>query len=95
MAPPKNLLKGFAKTIEATKPEAAKRITISDPDTRGLYVRVTPKGVKTFTIVAINPAGKQIWAAIGDVDSVSLEDARERARDGVKRIKAGLPPFLT
>ena len=93
MAPPKSLLKGFAKTIEIAKPDPSKRLTISDPDTRGLFVRITPKGVKTFTIVAVSPAGKQVWAAIGNVDDVTLDDARERAREGVKRIKDGLEPF--
>jgi integrase len=91
MAAPANLLKGFARTIDRTKPDPSKRITISDPDTRGLYVRITPKGVKTFTVVAVNPDGKQVWAAIGGVDEIKLDDAREKAKEAVRRIKAGLP----
>jgi hypothetical protein len=91
MPAPTNLLKGFSKTIEKTKPHPSKRITISDPDTRGLFVRITPKGMKTFTVVAVNPAGKQVWAAIGGVDEISLDDAREKARQVVRRIKAGHP----
>lgn len=93
MATPANLLKGFARTVHNLKPDPVKRIAISDPDTRGLYVRVTPKGVKTYTIVAVGPAGKQIWAAVGGVDEISLDEAREKAREGVRRIKAGLVPF--
>lgn len=93
MPAPASLLKGFARAIAVAKPDPTKRIAISDPDTRGLYVRITPKGAKTYTIVAMSPAGKQVWAAIGSVDEMSLDDARERAREGVKRIKAGEEPF--
>ena len=93
MPAPANLLKGFARTVANTKPDPTKRLAISDPDTRGLYVRITPKGAKTWTIVARDPAGKQVWREIGPVDEIDIEDARNRAREGVKRIKQGLPAF--
>jgi integrase len=93
MASPRSLLKGFEKTVADSKPDPNKRLTISDPDTRGLYLRVTPAGQKTYTIVARDPARKQVWAAVGDVDSLTLEDARTLAREGVKRIKAGQAAF--
>ncbi len=93
MTAPTPLLKGFAKTVASLRPHANKRLTIGDPDTRGLFVRVTPTGVKTYTIVARNPEGRQVWAAVGKCDEVDLDGARDRAREGVKRIKAGLPPF--
>jgi len=93
MTAPTPLLKGFAKTVASLRPHAKKRLTIGDPDTRGLFVRVTPAGVKTYTIVARNPEGRQVWAAVGKCDEIDLDGARECAREGVKRIKAGLPPF--
>lgn len=93
MPSPEPLLKGFAKTIASTKPHPKKRLTISDPDTRGLFVRITPGGARTLTVIARSPEGRQVWAAIGEVDEVKLEDAREMAREGVRRIKAGLNPF--
>ena len=93
MSVPINLLKGFARTVATAKPDPKKRVTISDPDTRGLYVRITPKGAKTWTIVARNPEGKQVWREIGPVDDIGLEDARTRAREGVRRIKQGEEAF--
>lgn len=93
MAAPVQLLKGFAKVAVTTKPDPKKRLTISDPDTRGLYVRITPKGARTWTIVARDPEGKQVWREVGDVDLMSLSDAREKAREGVARIKAGQSAF--
>lgn len=86
-------LKGFEKLAATIKPDPRKRLAISDPDTRGLYLRVTPKGGKSWTIVARNPDGKQVWTVIGDYEHHSLEEARRLAREGVKRVKAGEPAF--
>lgn len=94
MPAPKPLLKGFARTVATVKP-GRKRKIIFDKDTRGLCVRVTPRGRKTYTIVARNPAGKQVWKEVGDAESLSTEEARELGREGVKRIKAGEEPFPT
>ena len=35
-----------------------KRVTLPDPLLRGHYVRVTPKGAKSYVAVARNPGGK-------------------------------------
>lgn len=93
MTAPRSLLKGFEKTVATAKPDPLKRITISDPDTRGLYVRITPSGTKTYTVVARDPKGTQVWAVVGNCDEISLDDARELAKLGVKRIKAGEQAF--
>ena len=58
----------------------SKRVTIPDPECRGHYVRITPKGHKTFWAVARDPNGKQIWKLIGDADAMKIEDARDKAR---------------
>ena len=72
-----------------------KRRTLPDPELRGHYVRVTPKGAKSYVAVARDPGGKQIWATIGGADVLTIDEARERARAAVQRIKAGLEPFET
>ena len=43
--------------------------------------------------MARDPYGKQIWSNIGAVDVLSINEAREKAREAIKRIKAGLPAF--
>ncbi|MCH2240060.1 MAG: integrase family protein [Blastomonas sp.] len=93
MAAPKSLLKGFERTVATIKPDPAKRLTVSDPDTRGLYLRVTPAGHKSYVVVARDPGGKQVWATIGDCDDHSLAEARELAGEGVRRIRKGLVAF--
>ena len=78
--------------ISALKPKA-KRYALPDPELRGHYVRVTPGGVRTFVAVARAPAGKQVWATIETADRIGIEDAREKAREAIRRIKAGMLPF--
>lgn len=76
--------------IAKLKPKAA-RYAVPDPELRGHYVRVTPAGAKSFVAVARHPNGKQVWTTIGSADVFSIEDARERARQAIKRVRAGLP----
>jgi integrase len=79
--------------IEKLRP-MPKRYQVPDPECPGLYVRVTPAGARTFTIVARDPTGKQVWrevrgAIVGDV----LDHVRIKAREGIRRLKAGQDPF--
>ena len=78
------------KGVAALKPRAA-RYAFPDPELRGHYVRVQPSGAKTFVTVACNPAGKQIWSTIGAADTFGIEEARGKAREFIKRVRAGLP----
>lgn len=89
MPKPTSLLKGFEKTVETAGPDPKKRRVIFDEATTGLALIVSPKGKKTFTIVARNPHGKQVWKEIGQPGQMTVAAAREKAALGVARIKAG------
>ncbi len=78
--------------ISKLKP-GPKRLTLPDPELRGHYIRVTPTGAKSFVAVARDPGAKQIWATIGGADVLTVDEARERARGAIQRIKAGREPF--
>lgn len=98
MAAPRSLLKGFEKAVETVRPDLKKRLTIFDEATTGLCLLVTPRGRKTFTLVARGPSqsgkpGKQVWREVGCYPEMSVTAARERARAGLPRVKAGLDPF--
>ena len=80
------------KGVAALKPRP-QRYAYPDPELRGHYVRITPSGGKTFSVVARAPNGKQIWAAIGAADAMPIEEARKRARPAIGRIRDGLPAF--
>jgi integrase len=76
--------------VKALRPRAA-RYTIPDPELVGLYVRVTPAGHKSFAAVTRSPAGKQLWTTIGAASVMPIAEARERAREAIRRVRAGLP----
>jgi integrase len=82
--------------VKDLKPKPA-RYNEPDPELRGHYVRVSPGGVKSFVAVARDPTkpkGKnQVWATIGETDKLKIDEAREKAREVIKRIQAGLVPF--
>jgi integrase len=82
------------KGVMSLKPRAA-RYAMPDPEMIGHYIRVQPSGAKTFVAVARSPAGKQIWTAIGAADVQSIAEAREQAREIIKRVRAGLPAVET
>jgi integrase len=81
--------------VRALKPRAA-RYAHPDPELAGHYVRVQPSGAKSFVAVTRDPTnGKQVWATIGPADLMTVEEAREKARDAIKRVQAGQPAFET
>ena len=76
--------------MAALKPRP-NRYAFPDPELRGHYVRVQPGGGKTFVTVARNPQGKQVWTNIDAADVLKIEEAREKARETIARVRAGLP----
>jgi hypothetical protein len=85
--------RGMSDRQVAALRKKAKRYIVPDPELRGHYVRVMPTGPNTFVAVARDGFGKQIWATLGSSDVVTIEEARDKARTAIKRVKAGLPPF--
>jgi integrase len=92
MAKAASLLKGFEKEV-ATAKAGSKRRVIFDPETTGLALIVTPKGKKSFSIVARDPSGKQVWKRIGEPGGMSVAAARAAAASAVERVKAGSAPI--
>jgi integrase len=75
----------------AALPKRRKRYVKPDPEQSGHYVRVMPQGANVFAAVARNPFGKQVWATLGSSDVLRIEEARDKARAAIKRIKEGKP----
>jgi integrase len=76
------------KGVAALRPRAA-RYAFPDPELVGHYVRVQSSGAKSFVAVSRSPAGKQIWTTVGSTEVLSIAEARERAREIIKRVQAG------
>ncbi|GAB4371836.1 MAG: site-specific integrase [Kiloniellaceae bacterium] len=84
------------KQVADLKAEPAK-YAVRVKDVPGLYVRVSPAGAKTFAAVARDPGGRQVWATLGGteltLDEKQSGNVREKAREAIRRIKGGEPPF--
>jgi integrase len=85
-----------SEDIRALAPRAA-RYVFAVPELRGLWVRVTPKGARTYCCVADAPRAvegkrRQIWVTLGDVDDMTIDEAMERAKVSIRAIRAGLEP---
>ena len=62
-----------------------------DTDQRGLHIRITPKGAKSFWAVARGPSGEQSWEKIGDA-IIGIDKARAEAKRVIKAIVEGKDP---
>jgi integrase len=81
--------KTFGDTdVAALRPKTT-RYAFPDPELPGHYVRVTPNGVKSYVVVAIGLNGKQTWATIGQTSTLSIAEARDKAREEIRAIKSG------
>jgi hypothetical protein len=76
----------------AALPRKRKRYILADPELRGHYVRVPPKGPCVFAAVARHQ-GVQVWAKLGTADVLAIEQSRDKAREAIRRIKQGLAAF--
>ena len=76
------------KQVLELKPRKT-RYALPDPECRGHYVRVMPSGVKSFAAIARDPYGKQVWATLGATDHIKIGEARDLAREAIKRSRPG------
>src|SRR5262245_25254062 len=72
--------------VAALHPKA-KRYTFPDPEQPCLYVRVQPSGSKSFVVVT--HSGKK-WHTIGDTNTYTIENARDRARTIIQAVRDGV-----
>lgn len=62
-------------------------------DGKGLYLFVKPSGAKSW-VLRVQADGRRRDFGLGPVDLVSLHDAREKAVEGRKLVRAGLDPSI-
>jgi len=82
-----NLIKGL-------DPEAA-RYEVRDTELRGLKIRVTPAGVKTFCLVYRNREGRQIRYTVGRYGQITLKQARDLATETMGEVAGKKDPQET
>jgi len=79
--------KRFTDEQVAALQRKPKRYTFPDPEQPCLYVRVQPSGSKSFVVVT--HAGKR-WHTIGDTNTYTIDDARDRARQIIQAARDGV-----
>jgi len=69
------------------------RYDVMDTDVPGFGVRVTPGGLRTFILIARYPGSENpTRRAIGEYPAISLQKARDRAREWRDLIRKGIDP---
>lgn len=82
------------RTLQTLK-AASKRYDLWDSDTRGLGVRVSVKGQKTFVLIARYPGKKNATRRrLGEYPGMTLAEAREEARRWLALIRRGTDPAV-
>jgi integrase len=83
-----------ARFIDAVK-STARREEYRDTEVRGLVLRVTPAGAKTFVVRYYNAHGRERRLTLGSADVITLAKARVRARDELYTASKGADPATT
>ncbi|MBD9672995.1 tyrosine-type recombinase/integrase [Pseudomonas sp. PDM21] len=73
-------------------PEAGKRATYHDTKVRGLQLRVSPTGVKTFSVYRRMKGGQPERITLGRFPAMTIEQARKSASAINAEIEAGANP---
>ena len=83
-------LRFTVKALEALPPApAGKRVYVNDTEMRGLQVAVSPRGTRTLCVYR-KIAGKPTRVRLGDYPSMTVEQARKKARSVLNRIADGI-----
>lgn len=82
------------RTLKALKPApAGKRYERRDDLVTGLLVRVTETGKRTFMLQTRYPGSQQpTRRSLGEYGAISLDDARQKARNWLELIRKGIGP---
>jgi integrase len=80
-----------ARTLEALKPTPDAQIDYFDKSLPGFYLRISPRGRKTFGVM-YRHAGRVRRMTFGTFPPLTLADARERAKDELRKAAKGEDP---
>jgi integrase len=85
--------KVLTDNMVANLPRRAQPYFEPDPELPKHGIRVRPNGPGAYTVIVRDPYGKQRWVKIGSTAESSIDEARDKARDVIKRVEAGHEPF--
>lgn len=85
------IVKFTARTVDSLKPTRGQRSEYFDTEVRGLALRVTGSGHKSWAVL-YRHRGRLRRLTLGSAAVLSLADARQRARDTVRDAQDGADP---
>jgi integrase len=80
------------RVVEAIKPDARGVVQVRDSELKGFAVRVTPNGIRSYSVVYKDAAGRTRRVAIGRHGVFTAEQAREKARVLLGKVSDGKNP---
>jgi len=86
--PTRTLTVKWVESVKASKT----RVEYFDTVVRGLALRITPNGVKSWTVLYRNRHARLRRLTLGAVDQIDLADARDQARDHLHEVRKGSDP---
>ncbi len=86
-------LKLNAQSVKAIQPDPTTRLQIFDTEQKGLCLRVSPSGAKTWSC-CYKRFGRMQRMTIGSFPEIALADARTKARDIIHDVAHGKDPQL-
>lgn len=81
------------RVIDAAKPTATD-LMIWDTEVRGFGFKITPTGHRSFVYMYRGPDGKQRKPTIGRYGDLTVDQAREQARNLAHQVRTGRDPSL-
>ena len=83
--------KGLTDKQVKALPRKSGRYVLADPQQRGLFLRVPTGDRPVAYTVIVKRQGRQIWESVSSSADTTIDEARARAHEVVRRIKAGKP----
>jgi len=92
----KYFIKWTQKQLEKLEPDSRSRVNYADPSTPGLYLRVSPSGLKVFYFVYRmgGRATRLQWIKIASLNDISLMKARKLAHYYRSQVISGIDPVI-
>jgi integrase len=90
---PRQRRRTLTDKMVAALPRKPKPYFHPDPELPKHGVRIRSSGPGAYTVITRDPFGKQKWVKIGSTAELKIEEAREKARVAISRIRQGLEPF--
>ena len=88
-ATPSRLTQAIVDQLAAT----GKKVRLPDHKVSNLYLRMTPAGTKSYTIIYRDLLSTQREMTLGSAERITLEMARDRAREELGKLSAGVNPI--